>query len=88
MIPAALLEHMAVGAQEEVEPFVGRVAAPPVEISIFDDEDSPRADTGLHAAKQADGLAQVLKQEPAIHGVVTARLIPVPDVQLPELHVA
>jgi len=54
------------------------VAAPPVEVSIFDDEDSSGANTGPHPAKQVDGLAEVLQQEPAEHGVVTGGLIPVP----------
>ena len=67
VIPAASLEQLAVGAYEEVEPVVGRMTAPPIEISVLDEENTPRPDTGPHAAKQSDGLTQVLKQEPAVH---------------------
>jgi hypothetical protein len=81
VIPAASLEQLAVGAYEEVKPVVGRMAAPPIEISVLDEENTPRPDTGPHAAKQSDGLTQVLKQEPAVHDIVAAGLIPVPHVQ-------
>jgi len=64
------------------------MTAPPIEISVFDEENTPRPDTGPHAAKQSNGLTHVLKQEPAVHDIVAAGLIPVPDVQQPELRVA
>lgn len=63
------------------------MAAPAVEIGVFDDDDSPQADGRPHAPQQV-GQAQVLEQEPAEHGVVAAGLVPVVDVQRPELHVA
>lgn len=87
MIPAASLDHLAVAADEEVESCVARVAAPPVEIGIFDDQDTSRAYSGPHATKQIAGLAEMLKQEPAVHSVATAGIIPVLDVQCAELHV-
>jgi len=76
-----------VGVEEEIKPIVRRVAAPPVEVGVLHDQDPAPGDRRPHPAQQSDRLAQVLEQEPRIHRVEAAGLIPVPHVDRPELDV-
>jgi hypothetical protein len=69
-----------------VTPIVtGEVA---VEVGVLHDQDPALGDSGPHAVQQAVRLAQVVQQEPRIHGVMAAGLVPVPDIDCGELNVA
>ncbi len=55
------MEHLAVGAQKEVEAVIRRTAAPSVEICVFDDQQTTALNGGPHAAQEVERLDQMLE---------------------------
>jgi len=51
VIATSALDHLTVGTQEEIEPFVWRMAAPTVKVGILDDQSAAWAHGGPHAAQ-------------------------------------
>jgi len=77
-----------VRAQEEFEPGIGRVAAPPIEIGVFN-HDRPTRSSGVpHSAEQFHGTCEMLEEEAAVYDVICAGIAPLVDVEWLEVDVA
>ena len=64
----------------EAECGIVGVAEQPLEVGVLDGEHAARTDRIPHLAQQVDRPGKMLKQEAAVHEVVSARALPLIDV--------
>jgi hypothetical protein len=86
-VAAAQREHARIGAREEFESVIGRVAEQTVEVRVLDGQRTARLHRGPHPPQKINGVGQVLEKKSREDKVVGVGLVPGVDVGRPKLDV-